>query len=95
MKRTSLLTNFSANFGLDGFGRTVAHAANIKIKRNNFFEGFVGYRKCVHLMNILQVQKITSLIPSSLAPTHGRQCKFKSFCKKRTDKKIHLTIQLN
>ena len=30
-----------AKFGLDGFGRTEAHAANTKIKRNFFKKGFV------------------------------------------------------
>ena len=74
--------------------RTKQSSHNIKIKRNNFFEGFVGYRSVVLLMkcarenfcnrgkrckrfylfvakfsrtvSLLILQKITSLIPSSL-----------------------------
>jgi len=36
----SLLTNFSADFGLMFFGQTVAHAANIKIARNRKKKNF-------------------------------------------------------
>ncbi len=30
-------TTFGADFQLDSFGRTVAHVANTKVKRNKFF----------------------------------------------------------
>jgi hypothetical protein len=46
-----LLIKCSARFGLGGFGRTVPHAGNIKIKRNKKKKGFIGYRK------FAQVQK--------------------------------------
>ena len=64
---TNLLTNFSANLGLDGFVGTVPHAANIKIKRNNFFEGFVRLTKCVHLTTVLQVQKMRTTLRCKLS----------------------------
>jgi len=37
-----LLINYAANSKVNRFVDRVAHAANIKIKRNNFFEGFIG-----------------------------------------------------
>ena len=47
--------------------RAVEYSDNIKIKRNNYFEGCVGYRKCVHLMNILQVQKMRTTLRCKLS----------------------------
>ena len=55
--RTQLLTNTSANLDGQRFGRTVAHAANIKIKRNLKKKGFIGYRKFVQVIKCVQVQK--------------------------------------
>jgi hypothetical protein len=52
-----LLITFCRNFKHDGFVGTVAHAANIKIKRNLKKKGFIGYRTVVHLMKCVQVQK--------------------------------------
>ncbi len=42
---------------LYSFGRTAAHAGNIKIKRNLKKKGFGGYRKFVQVMKCVQVQK--------------------------------------
>ena len=55
--RTQLLTNTSANLDGQRFGRTVAHPANIKIKRNLKKKGFIGYRKFVQVIKCVQVQK--------------------------------------
>jgi len=57
----------SANLKRNRFGQTAAHAHNIKIKRNNFFKGFVGYRKYVLLTNILQVQKMRTTLRCKLS----------------------------
>jgi hypothetical protein len=57
----------SANLKLYRFGQTAAHAGNIKIKRNNFFEEFVGYWKCVLLMKCLQVQKMRTTLRCKLS----------------------------
>ena len=46
---------------------TETHADNIKIKRNNFFEGFVRLSKCVQVINILQVQKMRTTLRCKLS----------------------------
>ena len=57
-----LLTNFGADFKQLCFVSTAWRAHNIKIKRNKKKKGFVGYRKCVQVMNILQVQKMRTTL---------------------------------
>ena len=49
-----LRRKFCADIGQTPLRTRSRAAANIKIKRNNFFEGFVGYRSVVLLMKCVQ-----------------------------------------
>lgn len=61
-----LLTNFSADFKLMNFGRTVPHAGNIKIKRNKKRRSD-SYRTLWVIKQLFFVSPFfeTALIPSS------------------------------
>jgi len=53
---TQLLINFSANFGLDGFGRTVPHAANKKLSEILKKGALVVNQSAVLLIKCVQVK---------------------------------------
>lgn len=57
-----LLINSCANLRQTNSERAVAHAANIKIKRNLKKKGFIGSRTVVHLMKCVQVQKMRTTL---------------------------------
>ena len=56
------LTKVGADFKLNRFGQTVAHVANIKLKRSYKKGSFIGYPSVVLLMKFVQVQKMRTVL---------------------------------